>query len=102
MKAKKYLIRGSLLFISSTCLLLIPKLHLTAVTITLLWASNWLGIVYLSESITRWLANKSLLALLLKNKKNLLFFAAASVFGGMIIEGAGQWTVVSQCMKGRD
>lgn len=72
-------------------MLLVPNLSLTALTITFLWACNWLGLIYLAESITRVVAHKSLINLVGKSKKNLLLFALASVSGGVIIEGIGQW-----------
>ncbi len=91
MNAKRYLFKGYLLFLASTAVLVAPNLKLSAFTITFLWACNWLGIVYLSEALTRSIARKSLINLVFKSKQNLLLFLVASIVGGVFVEGIGQW-----------
>jgi len=86
-----YLIIGLLLFGTSCLALNTPNLNFDARQITFWWACNWGGLIFLSEYITRLLRSKSLLSLLVRNKKNLLIFIAVSTLGGLCVEGIGQW-----------
>ncbi len=59
--------------------------------LSLSWALNWLGLILICEHITYRLKRKSLLKTVRLSRSNTINFIVASVLGGALIEGIGQW-----------
>ncbi|MBI4226191.1 hypothetical protein HY612_03720 [Candidatus Roizmanbacteria bacterium] len=82
---------GIVLFLLSYLQFLLPNNLIFAEILTIFWFLFMLGIILISDGLTQSIKHKSLLYVVLMNKKNFFSFIIISAIGALLLDGVAQW-----------